>query len=793
MAFALSGTAPNEIITQTGTDTNLSALAAVAGVTTRVVGNKTIYNIGNRRFRASGDLSYDARTEKIESIGCTTSPVFEITSGGNYAPRSFIAIGGINYPTYDEAFESRPLNNTVQTEFQLSQGGTLNLQGAKISVAGTGNNLFQAMIFHLGATLSITNGWLKSGLGVGQQSRWGEGGSGNLSAYNINGLVLENLQFTVFSVIGTALGVEPFNAFTQVVSATGLDLQNYTPKSPSNGADNWDIANLYLTDAFYGSLIPLTGGNGAVGINRFTTMRKRLVVQAVDLLGAAVTGAVSYIRDTNNGARQNVVNIPNQLNDNVYIQSTNGGGATPQQTVFVLHGKAVSGGFIQPMTRDYRSKTTVAGADLFDIHVWAYAQQYTLLPDQPFKGAGVTTYKGQMPPDTSVTLTQAAAGALTSINNLDQLHDAAKHWKTRPVQAQLEYPTIGTQPITPSGTELLSGIRAIVVDALASTAFSINTTTHTITIKSSNLAAGVKFKTLASTTTITAINGATISAPFTDVNNAGQITITGPTATDTVEMRKASDSSLIATRTGSGAFAVSPANVGVSVYFERKVGAVLVMSTQPTPVTLTAGANADVPMFAGSQVQVANLDNVAKETTLQALASTNQAEHDATQLAIAAMPAPLNSAQTQAAAAAALVAYDAVVPADLAGLATSANVAAAQSAIIAEVDAIPTNPLLTTDTRLNNLDAAISTRGTLTAPQVRTELATELGRLDVAVGTRLAASAYTAPANADITAVKAKTDSLTFTQSGAVDANIQYVNDVQVKGTGTESDPWNPQ
>jgi hypothetical protein len=43
-----------------------------------------------------------------------------------------------------------------------------------------------------------------------------------------------------------------------------------------------------------------------------------------------------------------------------------------------------------------------------------------------------------------------------------------------------------------------------------------------------------------------------------------------------------------------------------------------------------------------------------------------------------------------------------------------------------------------------------------------------------------------------VTAIKAKTDSLAFTVAGQVDANIQYVNDIQVKGTGTTADPWNP-
>jgi hypothetical protein len=57
------------------------------------------------------------------------------------------------------------------------------------------------------------------------------------------------------------------------------------------------------------------------------------------------------------------------------------------------------------------------------------------------------------------------------------------------------------------------------------------------------------------------------------------------------------------------------------------------------------------------------------------------------------------------------------------------------------------------------------------ATAVRTELTTELARIDVATSTRLATAGYTAPANSDITAIKAKTDQLTFTVAGQVDAN----------------------
>ena len=44
----------------------------------------------------------------------------------------------------------------------------------------------------------------------------------------------------------------------------------------------------------------------------------------------------------------------------------------------------------------------------------------------------------------------------------------------------------------------------------------------------------------------------------------------------------------------------------------------------------------------------------------------------------------------------------------------------------------------------------------------------------------------------EIAAIKAKTDSLTFTVAGVVDANIQRANDVTVTGTGAPGDEWGP-
>lgn len=70
--------------------------------------------------------------------------------------------------------------------------------------------------------------------------------------------------------------------------------------------------------------------------------------------------------------------------------------------------------------------------------------------------------------------------------------------------------------------------------------------------------------------------------------------------------------------------------------------------------------------------------------------------------------------------------------------------------------------------------------------------APNLDNLDTTVSSRLASAGYTAPDNTSITAIKAKTDSLTFTVANQVDANIQSVNDVTVTGNGQAGSEWGP-
>lgn len=80
--------------------------------------------------------------------------------------------------------------------------------------------------------------------------------------------------------------------------------------------------------------------------------------------------------------------------------------------------------------------------------------------------------------------------------------------------------------------------------------------------------------------------------------------------------------------------------------------------------------------------------------------------------------------------------------------------AAVEVAILAEGDGRAVLQAIADKIGNENLSAAT------VASAVRTELATELSRINVPIDTRLATSGYTAPANADIAAIKAKTDTL---------------------------------
>ena len=184
-----------------------------------------------------------------------------------------------------------------------------------------------------------------------------------------------------------------------------------------------------------------------------------------------------------------------------------------------------------------------------------------------------------------------------------------------------------------------------------------------------------------------------------------------------------------------------------------------------------------------NSTKLANLD----ATTSSRLASSAYSAAPTTaQIATAVEGSLLNEADGQAV-------LNAIVGAigntNLSEVSLVAAVRADLERVGGKIDSIPTTsaPIAATvatavrselATELARVDVATSTRlatSGYTAPTtpptaaanataVRTELATELARVDAAVSTRLAGSSYTAPSNSDVTAIKAKTDLLETTR-----------------------------
>lgn len=115
-----------------------------------------------------------------------------------------------------------------------------------------------------------------------------------------------------------------------------------------------------------------------------------------------------------------------------------------------------------------------------------------------------------------------------------------------------------------------------------------------------------------------------------------------------------------------------------------------------------------------------------------------------------------------------------------AGVITSSSfTAGAIDAAAIAADAIGASELAAS--AVTEIQAGLST---LDAAGVRSAVGLASANLDTQIATLATSSTATA--------IKAKTDSLTFTVAGQVDANIQSVNDVTVTGTGAAGDEWGP-
>jgi hypothetical protein len=595
MTFALAG----NLITQTGTDANLSGLAAIAGVVTRVEGAgsyiKTRYYLPAGVNLTYAILTIDPRKECL--IFGAGGPLLQAGSAA-----SVLTIGAQitqNGGIYSHLSEAVIFTSNNGNAYQVNQGfkvlqGTLNWYSGIIRMQeGAGFGAFQ---YDNGGAAGTLKGYI--GKYATLEVMAPPSGQTNESCqmqfacdpgFIVDGMVVKGYGSTPPSVLIS------LSSATVYTTPFAFNLQGAGGITAQSAARQSNFANFYglQTTAspkgfnlFLGSMIRGINqelGSAVVVVEHnvdashgqgYVELRNEFDATIRNVAGALQAGVVVYCRDTNNGKRQAYTqygqNISN-LADKVYLAATSAAGnvkfAGLSGSILLAAVTRNTLGLVNVddtglNAKDYRSISGTKGADDFAFYYWGYS----FLPQNSveiLKTNKVAKFvERTMLTDANVTLSEAAAVAklassfivagntltVTADSTLDDLYDAMKAYKTRAVQAQVEYPSIGVQPVTATGKVMTTAMNIAVAPG-------------------TTLSAGTKFTSFTTTGTV---SGLSITVPYTDANANSYLAFENIDSwtvySDPVR------TVLIGSGTGTGQFKFNY-NAGVPYYLTLTIGA----------------------------------------------------------------------------------------------------------------------------------------------------------------------------------------------------------------------------
>lgn len=485
MAWSLSGS----IVTQSGTDTDLSGLSAIAGVTTTTLNNRKIYNIGVLSLRISGTLTISPRTEQIIAGTTTTLPTF-----ASSAATANLTIGQSVTQSGAKVFTTHPwfvgtIRNTNTYVFNTQnfnwQAGTFTWhEGAAIFPNGAswGAGVQYNSESDGAATITINEGASLQGAGYAGETQF------HFVERNavINGLRVFGLSSDDVKISLARLRTAPkiilngsygLTSFTSALRNEFLTLRDYVGTAMFGDARFWDGCRLRFVNSALGTghiVREHTTGGSRQGIAEF---RQELTVNTKTSAGAAIGGSVSYLKDVTNVNRVNYTFTTPNIDyrpDNTYVIAHN---ATTGVGTYTTDGGVLVGvvarttdGSIFPFDRRGNADSS---ADLFTIHTWSYDYQYTT-NTRALKGNGGTNFDAVMVADSNVTLSETAARAklassfivnpttkvvtVTANSTFDDLYDILKAYKVTATTTNLETPSIDKLIVTASGSNLTAYI-----------------------------------------------------------------------------------------------------------------------------------------------------------------------------------------------------------------------------------------------------------------------------------------------------------------------------------------------
>ena len=454
-----------QYITQTGTDTNLSGLQGLTGVTSIVSGTspryKAIYDVGTNQLRFQGTVTHDPDQEMIVS-GLQNGVRIE---SGTY---NFGIVTTVNGKT----------SYSKSSGFELTYGGALASQFPIQLIGGTFN--------WRGGIIRLAGAWSMSGGTFNQQ--------GDTSIiYNTNAGSQIQIRSTLpaanmsFSKIRLAGANSVFFWTTNSYSSISANMENGAIQTPAglgttqtyadfSFANNQSAADFYLNQlsgtsstlsiAKNPDVVPrvLQLNTGAYGV---VETRESVTFNMSDSAGVSAANIVGYIKDTNNGSRTNENQLNTYTSDQVYVATSTVGGVLNLGDVLVnvqMRNPAAT----NTVKQDYRGNYGTTSVD-FNVYLGGYEYQQTVTR-QTLLGNGGRSVAWTMFNDSNVTASRTAALAyigtkfnidpvaktvtVASNATLDELYDATKAYKYQGTKTAVETPTISDLILAASGSNL---------------------------------------------------------------------------------------------------------------------------------------------------------------------------------------------------------------------------------------------------------------------------------------------------------------------------------------------------
>ena len=519
MAFSQVGS----VITQTGTDTDLSGLSGLTGVSVISYSSRyDIYNIGTNRLDIEGDLTINPENNMLISNAPTaTIPDMAV----NVRANATLTLGvkttvgtAVKYTTGTAMILTEPGSLNTDGSLHVENGGTLEAFGATIQMAGPTRLRSGAYFTCEDLTLVVCrNG--------STQFRIEANNATNTAKVSVtaNGMTLngdasnDSCRLTTTGQVAFPSNAFVFNFIRAQYqpAASGYPSQVFLNFDNGNNVDAADFAYAGSGGsggtAFNGNLVDFrnvarrlryTLANSKGGFCKIT---KNVNFSLQDASGTGLSTISYYAVDVDNGNRINFNGFDSTA-DIVYSGQNAGPTLAITATVEFMAGEGT--------TRFIDSRTNADDTILF-----RFISYTTNITSTSPALIGLKDLDSVVVNATDALVSESnrtTVDAYTELETSAKFYDRAKSYLTA------NYSGEAATLVTRSGNAIDAGAFDIVIDATAASAFALSG--NTITIKASEFVGDIT-----TTGTITLSNGATFIGSFTD--SSGTTTITTLTLT----------------------------------------------------------------------------------------------------------------------------------------------------------------------------------------------------------------------------------------------------------------------